>query len=204
MQELTLWVLSSAGTPYSEKGRKIRLKREREPPKLEKVQKLINVILVIAVLVATMTFSAALTVPGGLNRSDAGHRKAFQVFIICDSIAMYYSMTGAFVLIWALVARDMEKFAINNALYLLVVAIFTMSMAFMAVVYIALSNIPWISYVLLVGGIYYLLTFSFIFTALIFPKIRNPNPIVHFISHYSVPFMLLCVKIWERVPLMFN
>ena len=132
------------------------------------------------------------------------YRMAFHVFIISDSIAMYFSMTGAFVLIWALVASDREKFSINFALILLIVAIFTMSMAFMAVVYIALSNIPWISYVLLVGGIYYLLSFSFIFTTLIFPKIRNSNPIVHFISHYSVPSILLCVKIWERVPLMFN
>ncbi|KAL0010081.1 hypothetical protein SO802_005189 [Lithocarpus litseifolius] len=146
--DLTLWVLSSADT-YCEKGRKIRLQRERKPPKLEQIQHLINVILVIAVLVATVTFSAALTVPGGFNRSDAGHKNAFWVFIICDSIAMYVSMTGAFVLIWALVASDWEKFAINNALYLLVVAIFTMSMAFIAVVYIALSDIPWIAYLVM-------------------------------------------------------
>ncbi|KAL4625687.1 hypothetical protein ACB092_05G043400 [Castanea dentata] len=200
-QDLTLWVLSSADTPYSEKGRKISLKRERAPPKLEQIQNLINVILVIAVLVATVTFSAAFTVPGRFNRSDAGHRLAFYVFIICDSIAMYFSMTGAFVLIWALVASDREKFSINFALILLIVAIFTMSMAFMAVVYIALSNIPWISYSLLAGGIYYLLTFSFIFTALMFPKFRTSNRILHFISHYLVPYKLLWVQIWEGVPL---
>ena len=201
MQDLTLWVLSSAGAPYSEKGRKISLKREREPPKLEQIQNLINVILVIAVLVATVTFSAALTVPGRFNRSDAGHRLAFYVFIICDSIAMYFSMTGAFVLIWALVASDREKFSINFALILLIVAIFTMSMAFMAVVYIALSNIPWISYSLLAGGIYYLLTFSFIFSALMFPKFRTSNRILYFVSHYLVPYKIFWVRIWERVPL---
>lgn len=204
MQDLTLWVLSSAGTPYSEKGRKIRLQRERKPPKPEQIQYLINVILVIAVLVTTVTFSAALTVPGGLNRSDAGHRSAFWVFIIFDSIAMYVSMIGAFVLIWALVASDWEKFAINYALYLLVVAIFAMSMAFIAVVYIALSDIPWIACSVMVGGIYYLLIFSFIFTTLFFPKIRIPNRMLHFISRYSVPIMLLFVQIWERIPLMFH
>ncbi|XP_030973209.1 protein ACCELERATED CELL DEATH 6-like [Quercus lobata] len=200
-QDLTLWILSSADTPYSEKGKKISLKQEREPPKLEQIQNLINVILVIAVLVATVTFSAALTVPGRLNRSDAVHRLAFQVFIICDSIAMYFSMTGAFVLIWALVASDREKFAINFALIVLIVAIFAMSMAFMAVVYIALSNIPWISYSLLAGGIYYLLTFSFIFTSLMFPKFRTSNRILYFICHYLVPYKLFWVRIWERVPL---
>ena len=203
MQDLTLWVLSSADTPYSENGRKISLQLEREPPKLEQIQKHqneINVILMIAVLVASVTFSAALTVPGGLNSSDAGHRMAFQVFIICDSIAMYLSMTVVFLIIWALIASDMGKFTINYALILLIVAIFTMSVAFMAVVY-AMSNIPWISYSLLAGGIYSLLTFSFIFASLIFPKIRSSNPIVHFISHYSVPLMLLFVKIWERASL---
>ncbi|KAL0010087.1 hypothetical protein SO802_005195 [Lithocarpus litseifolius] len=203
-QNLTLWVLSSAGTPYSEKGRKIRLQRERKPPKLEQIQHLINVILVIAVLVATVTFSAALAVPGGFNHSDAGHRKAYWVFIICDSIAMYVSMTGVFVLIWALVASDWVKFAINNALYLLVVAIFAMSMAFIAIVYIALCDIPWIAYLVMVGGIYYLLIVSVIFTTLFFPKIRIPNRMLHFISSYSVPIMLLCVQIWERVPSMFH
>ena len=204
MQDLTLWVLSSAGTPYSEKGRKISLQRERKPPKVEQIQTLINVILVIAVLVATVTFAAPLTVLGGFNHYDAGHRYAFWVFIIFDSIAMYVSMTGTFVLIWALVASDWEKFAINNALYLLVVAIFAMSVAFIAVVYTALSDIPWIAYSVMVGGIYYLFIFSFNFTTLFIPKIRIPNRMLHFISRYTVPIVLLGVQIWERVPSMFH
>lgn len=69
---------------------------------------------VIAVLVATVSFASGLTVPGGFNSSDygpAGHgnegmatlvnKTMFQVFIISDTVAMYFSTIEAYVLLWS-------------------------------------------------------------------------------------------------------
>ena len=72
MQVTTLWALGSAGTPLSEKGKKISLLRARKPPNLEQIKGGVDLISVVAALVATVTFAAGLTVPGGFNSSDNG------------------------------------------------------------------------------------------------------------------------------------
>ncbi|KAL0010080.1 hypothetical protein SO802_005188 [Lithocarpus litseifolius] len=209
----TLWALRSAGTPLSEKGEKARLLRARETPNSEKIKNRLNFILVIAVLVATVTFAAGLTVPGGFNSSDnggltmsggfnssnnvpaipglatLGNKRAFQVFIVCDSIAMYCSMTGAFLLIWPLFARDIAFTATSNAILLVGVAIFQMSLAFMSATYLVVSNISWVAVLVLVMGILYLSGFAVLFTVFSFPfGIRHP--IFHCLCQVAIPSML--------------
>ncbi|KAK9734037.1 hypothetical protein RND81_04G110400 [Saponaria officinalis] len=68
----------------------------------------VNTLLVVATLVATVTFASGLTVPGGYNNSDPNQgmatmleNKAFQMFILSDTIAMYSSILVTISLIWA-------------------------------------------------------------------------------------------------------
>lgn len=213
MQLTTLWALRSAGTPLSEKGEKSILLRAREPPNLEQIKGRVDLILVIAVLVATVTFAAGLTVPGGFNSSDnggltmsggfnssnnvpaipglatLGNKRAFQVFIVCDSIAMYCSMTGAFLLIWSSVARDLAFSASAFALLLVGAAIFQMSFAFMSAIYLVVSDISWLAYLILVMGILYLSCFVVFFLALFFP-FGITSPIFHRLCQVVIPAML--------------
>ena len=213
MQLTTYWALRSAGTPLSEKGAKSILLRAREQQSLEQIKGRIDLILVIAVLVATVTFAAGLTVPGGFNSSDnggltmsggfnssnnvpaipglatLGNKRAFQVFIVCDSIAMYCSMTGVFLLILPSIARDVAFSASTCALFLVVAAIFQMSLAFMSAIYLVVSDISWLAYLILVMGILYLSCFGVFFLALFFPfGIRGP--IFHRICQVVFPAML--------------
>ena len=199
MQLTTIWALKSAGTPFSEKGKKTKLLQEREPPNLEQVKGRVDLISVIAVLVATVTFAAGLTVPGGFNSSDKGptsqglatlgNKRAFQVFIVCDSMAMYCSTTGAFLLIWSLLARDVAKYANFWALTLVEAAIFAMSVAFMSATYLVVSNISWVAYLILVIGIPYLFCFVVFFIALAFP-FGIAHPIFHCLCQVVIPSML--------------
>ena len=213
MQLTTFWALRSAGTPLSEKGAKSTLLRARELQKFEQIKGRIDLILVIAVLVATVTFAAGLTVPGGFNSSDnggltmsggfnssnnvpaipglatLGNKWAFQVFIVCDSIAMYCSMTGVFLLILPSIARDVAFSASTCALFLVVAAIFQMSLAFMSAIYLVVSDISWLAYLILVMGILHLSCFGVFFLALCFPfGIRGP--IFHRIGQVVIPAML--------------
>ena len=56
--------------------------------------------LVVAALIATVAFAAAFTIPGGY-RSENGtailrRNKAFQLFMVADSIAMVFSLSAVF------------------------------------------------------------------------------------------------------------
>ena len=200
MQVTTLWALGSAGTPLSEKGKKISLLRARKPPNLEQIKGGVDLISVVAALVATVTFAAGLTVPGGFNSSDngptsqglatLGNKRAFQVFIVCDSMAMYCSMIGAFILIWSLIAGDLTKSAIGWALKLVVAAIFAMSMAFMSATYLVVSNISWVAYLILVMGILCLFYLVALFIPLVIP-LGISHPIFRYLCQVVIPLMFL-------------
>ena len=198
MQVITSWALRS--TPHSEKGKKTILRKAREPLNLEHIKDRVDICSVTAVLVATVTFAAGLTVPGGFNSSGEsqglatlGNKWAFQVFIISDSIAMYCSVAGTFLLIWSLLARDVAKSAIWTALRLVGAAIFAMSVAFMSAIYLVVSNISWVVYVVLFMGIFYLWWFIFAFIAMVFPFGIN-HPIFHAICKFMIPPMLIFVQ----------
>ncbi|XP_075664867.1 protein ACCELERATED CELL DEATH 6-like [Castanea sativa] len=215
----TIWALRSAGTPWSEKGVKASLLRAKQTPNLERIKGPVDLMSVIAVLVATVTFAAGLTVPGGFNSSDnggltmsggfnssnkvpaipglatLGKKRAFQVFIVCDSIAMYFSMTGAILLLGPLVARDIAFSATANAVLLVGVAIFQMSLAFMSATYLIVSNISWLAVLVLVMGILYLSCLAVLCIVLFFPfGIRHPifhclcQVVIPLILHYTAPF----------------
>ncbi|XP_028790283.1 protein ACCELERATED CELL DEATH 6-like [Neltuma alba] len=140
---LSLALLKSIGTPLSEKGRRIR-RSHAEPSRIKWIKDRVSTILVVAILVATVTFTAGFTVPGGVYSSDDKdtekrgmatllNRRMFQVFTICDAIAMYSSTMGSSILLWAHLGDfHMASSATYFAFYLVGLALITMSIAFMA------------------------------------------------------------------------
>lgn len=180
MQITTFWVLGSAGTPLSEKGKKTCLLRARETPNLEKIKGRVDLISVIAVLVATVTFAAGLTVPGGFNSPDN----------INGSLTMsggFNSSNNAPAI--PAVARDIAYYGTSCAHFLVGAAIFQMSLAFISATYLIVSDISWVAVLVLVMGILYLFCFVVLFMACFFPfGVRHP--IFHCLCQVVIPSML--------------
>ncbi|KAL9408955.1 hypothetical protein AB3S75_047359 [Citrus x aurantiifolia] len=96
--------------------------------------------LVVAALIATVAFAAAFTVPGGY-RSENGtailrRNKAFQAFIVADSIAMVFSLSAVFThFLMSLIIEETKDF--NEALLVASFCFTLWSMAAMVIAFVA-------------------------------------------------------------------
>lgn len=171
--------------------------RFSEPQPLDRLRNVANTRMVVATLIGTMTFAAGFSVPGGYNNSepDAGmatllNKPMYNVFVICNTIAMYNSIITVVTLLRAQKNSLVSvRFAVRKSRLPLLIALATMSVAFMAGVYATISKSTWMAVVTLIIGItafirvwkFYLGSFGTIGWA---P--RNRNHISHFFMKYIV------------------
>ncbi|PSS05728.1 Protein ACCELERATED CELL DEATH like [Actinidia chinensis var. chinensis] len=163
-KRLTWMALISAGAPQGKisKAPKVnaQIPLQHEPPNMENYKDRINTLLLVSTLVATVTYAAGFTMPGGYNSSNPDQGMAtmvskpyFQMFVICDTIALYSSMIVAVSLIWAQLGDlNLILTSLRLALPLLGISLSMMSLAFMAGVYLVVSRVIWLAYVTVVMG----------------------------------------------------
>ncbi|XVF13490.1 hypothetical protein REPUB_Repub08aG0212200 [Reevesia pubescens] len=127
----------------------------------KKSREMAQIISVMATLIATFTFTAAFTIPGGfINEGpDEGmailiKRSAFKAFVIADTIAMTSSMTAAVVVFWSSSRRNSESFmdTLPFAIGLTWIALVAMALAFVTGLFVVLSKTPWLGIVVCVIG----------------------------------------------------
>ncbi|WOG94135.1 hypothetical protein DCAR_0313428 [Daucus carota subsp. sativus] len=119
--------------------------------------------MIVAALIATITFAAAFTLPGGSNQ-DSGHpifkhRPAFMVFVIADAVSLFSSSASILMFLAILTSRYAERdFLVSLPLKLMVglltlfISITTMMIAFAASFYLVYTkDIKWVPY--LVSGL---------------------------------------------------
>jgi hypothetical protein len=156
----------------------------------------VNTLLLVATLVAMVTFAAGFTMPGGYNSSveDQGmaimlRHNIFHVFIFCDTIAMYSSILVAVTLIWAQLGDiHLVLITLRTALPLLGVALAMMSSAFLAGIYLVVSELNWLANAILIMGSVFLVALLSLYFLLWFPM-SSSYQIMRYISYY--PFCLL-------------
>ncbi|XP_056163041.1 protein ACCELERATED CELL DEATH 6-like [Syzygium oleosum] len=136
---------------------------------LDLVKEVINCRLVVATLVATVTFAAGFAVPGGFNGTDAASRdyrgiatmldnRMFQAFAICNTVAMFCSITSVINLIWAQTKDiDLVRSALSNSEALLTIALPAMSVAFLTGVISTLGKLPWLANTIFYLGLVFVL-----------------------------------------------
>ncbi|KAL6906166.1 hypothetical protein ACP4OV_003767 [Aristida adscensionis] len=117
----------------------------------------IETYLLVAALVATVTFAATFTMPGGYNQSDGtaihSHRTAFKVFVISNTVATSSSSVVLLCFLWAW--QDPLKSKLDHLIWghrLTILASFGMLVSLMAAVDITVT-VRWPVYTVIGIGI---------------------------------------------------
>ncbi|KAK3404687.1 hypothetical protein EUGRSUZ_K01000 [Eucalyptus grandis] len=188
-------ILITAGVPRSEDqdtlSPKEQVDRASKSSSADWIKDQVNTLLLVATLVASVTFTAGLTLPGGYNApSDPHpgmvtmlHHKMFQVFVIANVLAMYSSILAVVVLLWGL-NRDfyVAELAYHSAGPLLLMALTSMSVAFLAAITVAVSKLTWLGILVLHIGVFYLVMVVVVLAALIFPSSKTT---MHIVSEFA-------------------
>ncbi|XP_039156022.1 protein ACCELERATED CELL DEATH 6-like [Eucalyptus grandis] len=179
-ESLTGIILVSAGARRSKDEGFCQTKSQGLARGLESSDRLkteANTRMVVATLVATITFAAGFSVPGGYNNSepDAGiatllNKPIYDIFVISNTIAMYSSIISAVILLWTQISDSVAMlYALKRARTLLLIALLTMGVAFMAGVYVTISKRNWIAIVIWAIGTIALSVILSLYLALFFP-----------------------------------
>ncbi|XP_054779826.1 protein ACCELERATED CELL DEATH 6-like [Prosopis cineraria] len=173
-------ILKSAGVPLKTNilgvGHVASINREWN------VKEAANTLILVAILIATVTFAAGFTVPGGIHDPDDKIPKErgkavfachtlFDIFMTFNTIAMYSSTLGSIILLWVQLGdRHFAEGVYRFAKIFVYVALLTMPIAFLAAICLTVSNNPLLTCILSVIG------FIFIFFIL-FARILGRFPL---------------------------
>ncbi|XP_030974201.1 protein ACCELERATED CELL DEATH 6-like [Quercus lobata] len=196
-------VESHAPSPSMDKDKETITKnskssKPRQTPNMDNYKDRVNTLLLVATLVATVTFAAGFTVPGGNDDSDPHKGMAkflrhhlFQVFIISNTIAMYSSVTVVVALIWAQLGDlNLVIASLKFAVPILGLALIMVSSAFMTGSYLMVRGLHWLASIVLIIGSFFLVILTLLFFPLCLPS-SLPHPIFRYIVYY--PFCLLVI-----------
>ncbi|XP_054779921.1 protein ACCELERATED CELL DEATH 6-like [Prosopis cineraria] len=161
-----------------------------------------NTLIIVAVLVATVTFAAGITMPAGVYSSDDPVPKKrgmavltdqtlFKTFMTFNTTAMYLSTFGTILLLWRqLPDRHVSRRAYIISTYFVHLALGTMPVAFMAAICLVVRNDSFLADLTSIIG------FIFVFLILLlgflgyFPKRSIRFPVFHQVVRLGIWFGL--------------
>ncbi|XP_021755631.1 protein ACCELERATED CELL DEATH 6-like [Chenopodium quinoa] len=115
-----------------------------------------NSLFVVAALLATITFTAGFTLPGGLNQESGeallAKKVAFLVFLMSNTLDMCTSMLVLICLVWSMVQDSSNSLLlIDRSMVLLLVAFYSTILAFMTGVYVVIyPKVLWAAIIIII------------------------------------------------------
>ncbi|PAN45162.1 hypothetical protein PAHAL_9G098000 [Panicum hallii] len=124
----------------------------------EYFERSVETYILVAILIATVTFAATFTMPGGYDQNKGialhGHNTAFKIFVISNTVAMCSAIIVVFCFIWAW--KNPIKFMVYQLLWghrLTLIAFLAMLVSLMTTVYITVAPTSrWPAYVVIAIG----------------------------------------------------
>ncbi|XP_030512362.2 protein ACCELERATED CELL DEATH 6-like [Rhodamnia argentea] len=210
-QNLARTILLSAGAPKSkdtaiylrEDAKGLRFHRTLD---LDRLKDTAGTRMVVATLIAAMTFAASFSTPGGYNGTKPHEGMAtllnkpmYGVFVMCNTVAMYSSTIAVVILLWTQI-NDVHgvRHALRGARLPLFIALAAMSMAFTAGVYVTVSKRTWLAVLTLIVGITALIIISGIYIALFVPLAYNSRFVQFFADYIIKAGMSISTRVSER------
>ncbi|KAF7847991.1 hypothetical protein BT93_L2388 [Corymbia citriodora subsp. variegata] len=190
-------ILVKAGIPQKEGGNVLLPRKSSgasKSPRAEWIKDQVDTLLLVATLVATVTFTAGFTLPGGYNISSDRHpgtatmlhNRVFQVFVISDMLAMYSSILAAVGLLWG---HSSDPNVAEDAYVLaglqLLMALAFMTVAFCAAVTVAVSKLIWLTSVVVYMTWAYLAMCVLVLAVFIFPH-PPPAKLLYFMYYRTM------------------
>ncbi|KAM7466502.1 hypothetical protein LguiB_014064 [Lonicera macranthoides] len=136
---------ATVGKPYQRPSEK-----EMDEDKKKRIGEMTQTHILVATLIATITFTAGFTMPGGFIQSGSPHQGmavltksiAFRAFIISDTIAFVLSTLAIFLYFFAVFYRKSSRHILltEAASVLIYYALLTMMVAFVMGIYAVLAN----------------------------------------------------------------
>ncbi|RXI10081.1 hypothetical protein DVH24_026578 [Malus domestica] len=179
-RKLTLMALNLANAPRSEEQTVSKETQDSVPKSLHNSdnpmfsKECVNTLLLVSTLVVGITFAQGFTVPGGY--SDSGtpiflQRCLFQIFLICNTVAMCGSITASIALMWAQTYDPSIIYAtMRFTLPVLGVTLTMMSSSFLAGVALTVYHVSWLRIFVYAMG----LSFTVFLVGLLAPLIDLP------------------------------
>lgn len=168
--------------------------------KKTKYKERINTLLLVATLVATVTFACGFSVPGGFNDNNPDQlgmatlasRRAFQVFVVTDTLAMCSAILSVISLVWAhLDDLSLVLLSLRFALPLLGFSLAMMLVAFISGFYVTVHTVvPWLGVVVLVIGGLFIFALMTFYIPLFLPLSRIRSKFLRYVFHYPFSLML--------------
>ncbi|KMZ73463.1 hypothetical protein ZOSMA_148G00110 [Zostera marina] len=134
--------------------------KKQEKEEIERCRAIADNLTIVSVLIATVTFAAAFTLPGGYKSdpgTDAGmavltNRNAFQIFLISNTLAMITSIVVTYLLVQTRSQdHDVRMQSIQTSRGLMKISIAGMSLAFATGTYVVIStDSEWLALVVIV------------------------------------------------------
>ncbi|XP_028058620.1 protein ACCELERATED CELL DEATH 6-like isoform X2 [Camellia sinensis] len=201
VQRLTWIALRHASAPRAPQPKTSKTKKNSN---VETYKDRINTLLLVATIIIIVTFAAGITVPGGYDDSRTHKGMAlmvkkfeFQVFVIANAVAMCSSIIVAVLLIWAQLGDlNLVRVSLKLASPLFGGALTMVAISFMTGVYLVVSNLNWLSYVILIMGLIFVLALSTLLILFFLPTSLN-HRMLRYIFYYPFSLLLLISKKWR-------
>ncbi|KAF7823001.1 protein ACCELERATED CELL DEATH 6-like [Senna tora] len=154
----------------------------------------VDSLIVVSTLIITASFAAGFTVPGNVEQGKAVllNHHMFQLFIFAITVSTYGSISTTIILIWARLGDlHLTLLALKYALPLLGITLCSLSLAFLAAVYLVVSKLSWLASTFLLVGVLLILMLLLLYVLLCLSS-SSTFPILRWISYY---YFLVLLKL---------